>query len=151
MMPSAESLKNDILKLKPTSDKLKGNMNLAGVICDFMSKIQAGPLGQPGILKANKTVMGTILSKLPPVPDKSWAVGFAAAWAAGIIAGQITPGTVKNPAWVGSGGSDVLTLPLTVATIITLALATVALAIKLATGDMKKNAPLPMAQAIHDA
>jgi len=116
-----------------------------------MNQVQASPLGTPGILTMNEPVMVSILMTQQPVANSSWISGFASAFEAGLLASVITPGTVTNPAWIGSGSLDILTLPSGAATIVTIPAAKAALTASLQMVTSSNSPPMPLAQAIHDA
>jgi hypothetical protein len=70
---------------------------------------------------------------------------------AGINASVITPATVTNGAWLGSGSKDTLTLPSAAATITTIAAAKATLISGLMAATASNNPPHPLAQSISDA
>ncbi len=150
MLPTAESLKDSLLALSPSSDPVSAVNAFVKVIADFTAKAQGGPLGIPGIITFGNAAMASLLLAMPPVMDNSWIVPFANAWQAGILASIITPGTITNPIWIGST-VDVATLPSAAATILTLPAATAILISGLASVVPDSNAPLPLATAIRDA
>jgi hypothetical protein len=151
MLPSVDSLKSDLMNIKPSKDKLSACRAFAKVIGDFMSQAQAGPLGQPGILKFNTEVMAMALMTQGPVTDQSWASTMAQAWLAGLAASIIVPAQTSNPAWVGSGGKDVATLPLGLLSIPTAAIAQTLLQSLLMIATQSANPPVPMATAFKAA
>jgi hypothetical protein len=151
MLSSADDLKASLLALKPTKDSSQGIKAFVGVIADFMSKIQGGPLGTPGILTFGSSAMEAILMTMQPVSDSSWISKFADAFEAGLLTSIITPGTITNPVWLGSGGLDILTLPSGAATIITIPVAKALLVSGLASVGPTSDAPLPLATAIRNA
>ena len=122
MLPSVNSLSNNILALSPTPIPLAGVTSFVGVISAFMDQVQGGSTGTPGIFLLNGDILIPLLVAMPPVPDNSWIEVFATAMETAITASTITPGTVINPAWVSSG-VDVATLPSAAATITTIAAA----------------------------
>src|SRR5271165_2548819 len=103
MLPSVNSLSQNILALPPTDDATAGMTSFVGVIADFMNLVQGGPTGTPGIFMLANSIVIPALAALPPVADSSWISGFANALEAGINAAIITPGTVMNAAWFASG------------------------------------------------
>lgn len=150
-LPSASALKDKIKALAPSTDKAAATQAFVDVIGDFMDQIQAGPTGSPGILKFGRPAMFGILMTLAPVTDGSWMIGFANAWQAGMLTSIVTPGTVSNPAWLGSGNKDILTLPAAAATIPTIAAGFAVLLGKLAAVKPDSGAPQPLADAVHAA
>lgn len=150
MLPSVSSLASNILAMPTTTSALTGMTNFVVVISAFMNQVQGGPLGTPGIFTLGNAAMITALAAMPPVADNSWIVAFANAMETGILTGLITPATVTNPAWLGSGNKDVVTLPSTVATILTIPLAKATLIAALASATASNNPPVPFAQAIKD-
>lgn len=139
-----------ILALSKASDPITGGMNFAGVISDYMSLIQAGPTGAPGILTFNKAVFGLLVASMPPDPTgAAWGILMATNWQTALLASIVTPGTVVDPTWTASA-VDILTLPAAAATLITAPLAMATLAGKLANVKADKTAPKPMAEAFHE-
>lgn len=151
MLAPASVLSANIKQLSPSAIQAIGVTNFVNVICDYMDTVQGGSNGTPGILTMNRPIMITMLEAQLPVPDSSWIAGFVAAWQQGVLLGTITPGTVTNPAWLGSGGLDVNTLPSPAATIITLTAAAAVLQSGLAAALPDSSAPLPFAEAINAA
>ena len=151
MLPSSDVLKNDILGLSLTDDKIQGITNLVAVIANYMNQVQGGPTGTPGIFALAEPDMVAILSTLELVTDNSWVSTFADAFQAGCEMAVITPGTVSNPEWLGSGGLDIATSPTGAATITTIAAAVSDLSSQLMDAKPDSDAPGPMAKAIHDA
>jgi len=140
-----------ILALPPAMDPLTGGMNFAGVIADYMSLIQGGPTGSPGIITFNKAVFGPLVAAMPPDPTgAAWGVLMAANWQTALLASIVTPGTVADPTWTVSA-VDILTLPTAAATVITAPVAMATLAGKLASVKAGADAPKPMAEAFHEA
>lgn len=150
MLPPVPVLANNILALPTTTSALTGMTNFVGVISAFMNQVQGGPLGTPGIFTLGNPAMIALLAAMPPVADNSWIVSFANAMETGILTGLITPATVTNPVWLGSGTKDTVTLPTPVATITTIALAKATLIAELASATASNNPPVPFAQAIKD-
>lgn len=147
MLPSVNVLKNQILNLQPQMTNHQGAVNLIDVIADFMNQVQAGSGGSAGIFTFSRAPAVAILETQQPVLDNSWITNFANAIEAGVLAGSITPNTVTNAAWLGSG-TDVATLPSPAATITTLAPAKAVLIAALAPVVSDNNPPMPLAQAI---
>jgi hypothetical protein len=131
MLASVDSLKKDLLNLKPSENKLEATRNFVQVIANYMNHIQAGPTGSPGILAFNSEAMAT-------------------AWLAGIEAAVIKPGTVELPIWTASE-LDVATLPLGATTILTASVAQTLLATLLNLATQSSNPPVPMATAFKAA
>lgn len=150
-LPSADTLKSELLALPPTENKMEGIANLVAVIAKHMNKVQGGPTGKAGIFTLNEPVMIGILSALVPVPDDSWITTFATAYQAASMAAIVSPATVSNPAWVGSGSKDILTLPIGAASIPTIAVAKTLLQAALQSAKPDDEAPKPIADGIHDA
>lgn len=150
-LSSASTLKDQILSLKPSTDKMAATVAFVDVLGDFLDQIQAGSLGTPGILTFNRPVMVSGLMALTPVNNDSWMAGFANAWQAGMLASVIAPATVTNAAWIGSGNKDTLTLPSAAATILTIPLATTTLLSSLSSVSSNNNPPLPLAEAVRNA
>ena len=136
-------------------------MNLANAVGDLMGKVQAGPLGQPGILTFMSAVMGSSLGSAQPAAGPDWVPQMVNAWQSAMMSSVITPGTVKFPGWTASQ-SDILTIPSAAASIPTLAAAAALLQTELmalAATYMNPQAdtatlmsgPQKMAQAFRDA
>ena len=151
MLPSANELKSKIVALSPTTDATAGGMAFANVIGDFTNKIQAGPTGSPGIVTFSVSVMAPLLAAMKPVSDNSWTSSFSNAWKTAMEASLITPGTVINPIWIGSGGSDIATLPSAAATIISLSAAAELMTSGLLEVASASDQPLQLAIAIYNA
>lgn len=150
-LPGPSVLAASILALPKASDPVSGGMNFAGAISDYMSLIQAGPTGSPGILTFNKAIFGTLVGTMPPDPTgAAWGILMASNWNTAMLASIVTPGTVVDPTWTASA-VDILTLPAAAATVITAPLAMAALAGKLANVKAGDTAPKPMAEAFHEA
>jgi hypothetical protein len=150
MIPPASVISAQILALPKAPDPLTGSMNFAGVIGNAMALIQAGATGTPGILTFNVSIFGNLTAAMPPDPIGVWGSLMAANWNTALLASIITPGTVTSPIWTASS-VDVATLPTAAATIITAPAAMAALSSKLSQVKADKTAPLPLAQAFHDA
>ena len=150
MLPSADTLKQNILSLKPTKNSIEGITAFVEVIADFMNLVQAGPTGSTGIFTFNNSAMISIMETMKPVKDNSWIANFANAWEAGVSGGIISPGTVTDPTWIGSGNKDIETLPSASATIINITSAKAHLISNLSNINIS-NAPLPFATAIRNA
>lgn len=151
MLPPIDSLKQDILNLSPTDDPVQGIQNFVKVIANYVNQVQGGAAGSPGIFKFNESIMVALLTTLQPVSDNSWALGFTNAFQAGCNAAIITPATVQNPAWSGSGSLDIVTLPTGIATIPTLLAACQLLQSGLTNAQPDDNAPISLTKGIHDA
>lgn len=151
MLPSASSLKNDLSNLPSASGPADGSVNFVGAISAFMNQVQGGPLGTPGIFALMDAAMIAIMSTLTPTSGDAWKSTLADAWEAAVLAAIITPATVTNPTWIGSGGKDVLTLPAAPASIPTLSAAKAVLVASLASVGPTDDAPLPLASAFRDA
>ena len=150
MLPSASSLKDQLKALQPTQNAVQGITDFVTVISSFTNQVQAGPTGTPGILTFGNAAMVSIMMTMQPVKDNSWIPNFANAWAAGLLAGICTPGTVTDPAWIGSV-VDIMTLPSATATIPNISAAKAALMSELANVGPTDDAPLPLATAIRNA
>lgn len=144
-LSSASALNSQILGLSPSDVPLAGLSAFADVIVAFTLDAQAGPTGSPGILTLNKPAMMAILLAQVPTSDSSWIIGIANAWEAGVSTGTVLVGTVSNPAWIGSGGSDIL------AVISNVSAAKAVLIAGLSSATPDSSAALPMATAIRDA
>ncbi len=151
MLDPATSLKSDLLALSPTMIPIVGITNFVGVIANYMNTVQGGSMGTPGIFTLNNPAMIAGLSALVPVNDNSWIVPFTLAFQAACLAAVITPATVTNPVWIGSGSLDVATLPIGAATITTIPVAVVDLTAKLMSAQPDSTAPLTMSEGVHDA
>lgn len=144
-------LKKNILDLPKAPDPVSGALNFAGVVGDYMAKMQAGASGSPGILTFNSAIFGALVATMPPDPTgKAWGPLMATHWQTAMLASVIKPGTVTSPVWTASA-VDTLTLPAAAATIITIPLAMATLASGLASAKPDETAPMPLAQAFHDA
>lgn len=150
-LPSVTSLKNDILALSPTTNQVQGVTDFVNVVANFTNQVQAGSGGTPGILIFGNTAMISILLTQVPVSDNSWISTFVNAWQAGITTSVITPSTVTNAAWTGSGNKDTNTSPSAATTIPTIAAAAAVLTAQLANVVPDSTAPLALAQALSDA
>jgi uncharacterized transporter YbjL len=150
-LPSAQTLSNNILALAPSSITDVAIPLFVDVIANFTNEVQAGPDGTPGILTFGNAAMVTAMEAMVPVADSSWIPIFADAWEAGITTGIITPGTVTDPAWLGSGNKDTETLASPATTIITLSAAKAILISGLMSAMPDNTAPLAFATAIYNA
>jgi hypothetical protein len=148
---SAASLNSDILAMPPSADQATGVQNFVDVIGNFMDQLQAGPTGAPGIFTFGRPAMFSILMTQAPVASSAWIATFANAWEAGVLTAVVTPGTVLNPAWIGSGGVDAVTLPSGAATILTVAVAKAGLIADLASVAPSASSAMPFATAIRNA
>lgn len=151
MLPPAESLRQALKNLPPTKSKPEGIAAFVSEIANFCNMIQGGPTGSPGIFTFGNAAMTSLMMSMPPVSDDSWKTNLASAFEAGLLTGTITPGTVVNPAWAGSGTLDVLTLPAAAATIITIPVMKTVFLAGLASVGPTNDAPLPLANAVRDA
>lgn len=151
MLPSVNSLSSNILGLSPTTIPLTGVTSFVGVIADFMNQVQGGSTGMPGIFTLNNAILIPLLVAMPPVADNSWIQVFATAMETAITASIITPGTVMNPIWLGSGSLDVMTLPTAAATITTISVAKATLISQLQNATAGNNPAVPFATAISQA
>lgn len=150
MLPPVSVLSANLMALAPSPIQAVAVMNFVDVVCDYIDMVQASPLGSPGILTTNRPIFAQTLQMQMPVPGPAWISNFVLAFQQGVSLGIITPGTVTNPVWLGSG-VDVLTLPTPIATIVTLELATSLLQVGLLNVSAAPGAPMPLAQAISDA
>ena len=150
MLGTADSLKTSLLSLPPTKDKVAGITAFVGKISIFTNQLQAGPTGSPGIFTFGDAAMISAMMSMAPVSDNSWMSKFADAWAAGVTAAIIAPGTVTSPLWLGSA-VDIATLPTASATILNIAAAKASLLAGLASVGPTSDAPLPLATAIRSA
>ena len=151
MLPSVDSLSQNILDLPVTTDTQVGMTNLVSVISSFMNQVQGGSTGNVGIFQLANALTIASLVTLQPVSDNSWIAGFADAMENGINGAIITPGTVTNPVWAGSGSLDIATLPTGVATITTISVAKAILIGELEDATAQNNPAVPFAKAISDA
>lgn len=150
-LPGVSSLKDDIKNLPPASLAPAGCMAFAGVIAKYMSNIQAGPFGTPGILVFNAPVFGSLLASMPPDPTGTAGPALMAThWMTALSASIVTPGTVLHPSFTVSV-ADVLTIPSAAVTCVTAPVAMALLAKGLLAAQNDKNAPEKVAQAYHDA
>ncbi len=151
MLPTEQQFSNSLSALSLPLDKVEAVNDFVTAVANFTNLVQAGPTGNPGILKFGNAAMAALLLQMPPVTDESWIPQFANAWQAGLFTSTITPGTVTNVLWIGSGGLDILTVPSPIVTIPTLAVAKDLLMALLATVTITPDAPLPFATAIRTA
>lgn len=98
------------------------DINFADAIGDLTDPLEVIG-GTPGIILFARPIFATALDAMTPSAGMAWASIMANAWQSALAASVITPGTVSDPAWVGSGNSDVDTLPIGASTIINLAAA----------------------------
>ena len=151
MLDSANTLKSNISALSPNTNKIVAIDAFVQVIADFTNQVQAGSNGTAGIFTFDNTSMATPLYSQGPVSDNSWMSDFADAWEAGINGGTITPGTVTDPSWIGSGNSDTNTATSVASTIPNIAAAKATLMSGLNNCTATNNPPQPFAEAIRDA
>lgn len=151
MLDPASVLSANLKALAPSPIPIVGATNFVNTVCDYMEKVQAGSGGSPGILTMNRPIFISMMTSMLPVPDLSWVPNFVAAWLEAVSTGVITPGTVSNPVWIGSGGFDTNTLPSAAATITTLAAAATSLQSSLLSIVPDPTSPLPLANAINAA
>jgi hypothetical protein len=147
-LKSASVLADALKALKPDMSKPAAVKKFVDEIGDYMDEVQAGSTGSKGIFKLNRPAMVSILLGQGPVMDTSWAPKFADAWEAGVLAAAITPGTVVNPAWVGSGSKDIATPGIGAAAIITIPAGKAILMAKLMTAKPTMGAPITIAEAV---
>ena len=150
MLPGVDTLVNNLLALKPTTDKVQGIQNFVAVVAAYTNQVQAGSDGTPGIFTFNQPAMVAGLMSQQPVADNSWISNFVSAWRAGVLAATITPGTVTDPSWLGSV-TDTLTSAAVESTIPNVGAAAAALTSGLNSVSAQNNPPRPLAQALHDA
>jgi hypothetical protein len=120
--------KDKLLGMGPANSPADGAKSLADFYGDMADKIEGVP-GAPGIFTFNRAMFASQLMSMGFNPDPSapsWANTISTAWQAAVGVSVISPGTVNNPTWTASG-SDVLTVPVGTATIVTLPLAKAAL------------------------
>lgn len=151
MLPTESDFADSLAALAPTKDQSSGVDAFVTAISDFTNQLQAGPTGLPGILTFGNAAFKTALLTMQPVADNSWISNFANVWEAGINTSIITPGTVTEPVWIGSGGLDVATLPSATATITTIAAAKAVLISGLASVVPTSGKPIPLATALRNA
>ncbi len=151
MLPSQSTLANNILALPTTTDKVAGITSLVGVLASFMDQVQAGSDGTVGIFTLNNATVISALSSLVPVDDNSWVSAFTTAFLSGVTAGVITPGTVTNSAWTGSGNMDTQTSASPSSTITTLSAFESTLMSGLNSATAEKDPPQPFAGAFRDS
>lgn len=151
MLPSQTTLANNILALSPTTDEVAGLTSLVGVLADFMNQVQGGADGTVGIFTLDNPTVIAALSTLAPVDDNSWVAAFTTAFLSGVTAGVITPGTVTNSAWIGSGDKDTQTSPSAASTITTLSAFESTLMAGLNSATAENNPPQLFAGAFRDS
>lgn len=151
MLPAASVLANNILALPTTLDATEGLTNLVNAIADFMDQVQAGSLGSVGIFALDRAAMIAIILTSTPVINDSWISIFANALEAGINTATITPATVTNPIWIGSGTKDIATSGTGSGAITTISAAKATFTSGLHSATADNNPPVPMAQAVSDA
>lgn len=144
MLPSVNSLSNDLLALPPTLSSLEGATNFINVVAAFMDQLQAGSGGTPGIFTYTKPPAIALLLALPPVNDNSWIPNFANAIHAGSTAAILAPGTVTNSAWTASGVDVLPPVNTGIATALPVLIS------GLSNVTSSNNPPMPLAQAISD-
>lgn len=144
-------LASALLSMPKTTSKLDGVTNIVNEIGDYMDKLQAGGSGSPGIFALDRPSMIGILMSQNPVTNDSWVKIFSKAWEAGVSGATITPGTVTDSAWAGSGGVDAVTPGTGSAAITNIPAAKSVLEAKLKQVKPTIPAPLPMAEAVHEA
>ena len=151
MLPSQSTLANDILALPTTTDKVSGITNLVDLLGNFMDQVEGNPGGTVGIFTLNNATVIAALSSLVPVDDNSWVSAFTTAFLSGVTTGTITPGTVTNSAWIGSGNMDTETSPSPSSTITTLSAFESTLMSGLSSATAENNPPQPFAGAFRDS
>jgi hypothetical protein len=150
-LDSASVLNTAILNMSPSASKPAATQAFVDVVGDFMDKIQGGPTGSVGIMAFGRPAMYAILVTQSPTTGNDWIANFASAWEAGCTAAVITPGTVSDPGWGGSGGFDTLTPGSGAAAILNIAAAKAILEAELASVTPDSSAALPFANAIRNA
>lgn len=151
MLPGPLVLASSLKSLPPAPDPLTGAMNFSKAIADYMTLMQAGPTGAPGILTFNVAVFAPLIAAMPPDPSgTAWGPMMANHWNTALLASIVAPGTVTSPVWTVSA-VDILTVPSAAATCITAPVATALLSSKLGQVKPDIQAPLPMAEAFHEA
>lgn len=150
MLPTANTLANDLLALTPSDNAITAITAFVGILANFINLVQAGPTGTPGILTFGNAAMITALLSMQPVDDNSWLNNFGNAFEAGLNSSVITPGTVTLPVWVGSS-VDVATSSSPTATILTIAASRALLISGLTTCQPTDSAPIEFATAFRNA
>lgn len=148
-LAGASILADAILGIPRTTSKPSGVQAIVDEIGDYMDTVQ-GSGGSPGIFALNRPAMVGILMSQDPVDNSSWVANFANAWEAGVSGALITPGTVSNGAWTSSG-VDVLTPGSGAAAITNISAAKAILESMLMSVGPTMGAPMPMAEAVHEA
>jgi len=151
MLPPSATLSAAIAAIPPSTNKNQGVESLVSAISAHVNQVQAGANGTPGIFTLANAAMEDVIKDMEPVADNSWVYNFADAFEAGVVSGVITPSTVTDPTWTGSGSLDVNTLPSASATITTIADAKAQLISDLLLVAAGNTAPLPVADALHQA
>jgi hypothetical protein len=150
-LATAQTLSNNLLALSPSSNLFTAIPIFVGVIANFMNEVQAGPTGTVGIFTFGNAAMIAAMEAMTPVSDNSWIPIFANAWEAGVVSGVITPSTVTNSIWIGSGNKDTETSPSPSSTITTLSAAKAVLIAGLETAQPDITEPITFATAIRNA
>jgi hypothetical protein len=102
MLPSADSLNQQLLNLPEETDRMQAATNFINVVGDFIDMVQAGPTGSPGIMTYTRPPAIQMIAALPEAKDQSWITNFAQAIHSGSTAAILVPGTVNFPAWTAS-------------------------------------------------
>lgn len=144
MLPSVSSLNSQLLDLSPVDTSIAGATQFVNTVAAYISQVQGGPTGAPGILTYMTAPAISAITSLQPVADSSWITNFANAIHSGVTAAILTPGTISDPAWTASG-VDIGPVSIT-----TLSAALSTLISGLNSVTSINNPAMPMAQAIHD-
>lgn len=150
-LPGAAVLAASILALPPAVDPVTGSLAFASKISSYLSLMQAGPTGSPGILVFNSAIFGALIATMPPDPTGLlWGPLMASNWLSALLASVIVPATVVSPVWTASV-VDVLTLPTAAASIPTASVAMATLSSGLSSVKADATAPKPLADAFQAA
>lgn len=131
------------------SSTSEGDTNFSNAIGDLTDPLNVIG-GAPGVLTFARSIFKVQLDSLVPTASTSWAALMAAAWGTAITASVITPGTVTDPAWSGSGNKDTVTLTTGAAVITNIAAAQASLQASLLAID-PSDSNRAMAKAFRDA
>ena len=151
-MPGVDHLYKKLKACPPEKTAIAGWLNISIEIFNYMSQIQAGSTGAPGIILFNSAIFANLCATLPMDKDGSNFPGaIAKNWQSAMMASTITPGTVIDPGtWVTST-ADIMTVPAVPATVTTLSAAVSTLESGLKNVKADKDAPKAMAEAFHNA
>ena len=143
---------------KARLDQLRPDINFEPAITEFARAI--GELtdqlnvagGTASVITFNQPIFKTNLMTLAPTMSyTSWAIIIANAWFLAMNAAAITPSTVTDPTWIGSGFKDTITHTTGASVIQNLSSAKTLLEAELIATMAEHNSTLDFSKAFRDA